>query len=106
MVLLGIHTTLPIILIGEVLIGLYVGLVVSPVTTLVLANAPKEQSGIASALFNAARQVGGVLGVALLGTALGSSSDGAGIQIATLIMTGACFVGLLLGISLARQRNA
>jgi DHA2 family methylenomycin A resistance protein-like MFS transporter len=105
-ILLGIHTTLPILLGGEVLVGLYVGFVVSPVTALVLANAPKEQSGMASALFNAARQVGGVLGVALLGTAMGSSSVNTGIAIATLIMAGACFIGLLLGISLVRQGKA
>ena len=55
---------------------------------------------------NAARQVGGVLGVALLGAALGNGSSIAGMQLAILITAVACFIGLLLGISLVRRGDA
>lgn len=103
LLLLGIHTTFLVIIGGEVLVSCYAGFVASPMAALVLADVPKEQSGIASALLNAARQIGGVLGVALLGAALGNSSSIEGIQIAILIMAGACVVGLLLSISLARR---
>lgn len=41
-------------------------------TGLVLKSAPREQAGIASAMFNTFRQVGGAIGIALFG-ALGSS---------------------------------
>lgn len=99
----GIHTTFLVIVGGEVLVSCYAGFVASPMAALVLADVPKEQSGIASALLNAARQVGGVLGVALLGAALGNSASMEGIQIAILIMAGACFIGLFLSISLARR---
>jgi MFS transporter, DHA2 family, methylenomycin A resistance protein len=105
-ILLGVHTTFPVLMGGEALIGVCVGFIVSPMTALVLINTPKEQSGIASALLNAARQVGGVLGVALLGAALGNSATVAGMQLALLIMEGACVIGLLLSISLARRENA
>jgi DHA2 family methylenomycin A resistance protein-like MFS transporter len=105
-ILLGIHTTFPVVMGGEALIGVCVGFIVSPMTALVLINTPKEQSGIASALLNAARQVGGVLGVALLGAALGNSATVAGMQTALLIMEGACVIGLLLSISLARRDSA
>jgi DHA2 family methylenomycin A resistance protein-like MFS transporter len=105
-ILLGIHTTFPVVMGGEALIGVCVGFIVSPMTALVLINTPKEQSGIASALLNAARQVGGVLGVALLGAALGNSATVAGMQTALLIMEGACVIGLLLSISLARRESA
>jgi DHA2 family methylenomycin A resistance protein-like MFS transporter len=105
-ILLGIHTTFPVVMGGEALIGVCVGFIVSPMTALVLINTPKEQSGIASALLNAARQVGGVLGVALLGAALGNSATVAGMQTALLIMEGACIIGLLLSISLARRESA
>ncbi|GHO98194.1 MFS transporter [Reticulibacter mediterranei] len=105
-ILLGVHTTFPVVMSGEALIGVCVGFIVSPMTALVLVNTPKEQSGIASALLNAARQIGGVLGVALLGAALGNSATVAGMQSALLIMGGACMIGLLLSISLARRENA
>jgi DHA2 family methylenomycin A resistance protein-like MFS transporter len=105
-ILLGIHTTLPVVMGGEVLIGVCVGFIVSPMTALVLVNTPREQSGIASALLNAARQIGGVLGVALLGAALGNSATIAGMQTALLILEGACLIGLLLSIGLARRESA
>lgn len=105
-ILLGIHTALPVVMGGEALIGVCVGFIVSPMTALVLVNTPKEQSGIASALLNAARQIGGVLGVALLGAALGNSATVAGMQTALLILEGASLIGLLLSISLARREGA
>ncbi len=103
--LLGVHTAFLVLMGGEVLIGVCAGFIVSPMTALVLVNTPKEQSGIASALLNAARQAGGVLGVALLGAALGNSATVAGMQTALLIMEGACLIGLLLSISLARRES-
>ncbi len=101
--ILGMHTTFLVIIAGEVLVSWYAGLIASPIAALVLADVPKEQASIASALLNAARQMGGVLGVALLGAALGNSSSIAGMQIALLITAGACLIGLLLSIRLARQ---
>jgi DHA2 family methylenomycin A resistance protein-like MFS transporter len=106
LLILGMHTTFLVIVGGEVLVSWYAGLVASPIAALVLTDVPKEQSGIASALLNAARQVGGVLGVALLGAALGNSSAIAGMQLAILITALACFAGLLLSINLARRGDA
>ncbi|HZR44743.1 MAG TPA: MFS transporter, partial [Ktedonobacteraceae bacterium] len=100
---LGVRTTFPVIMGGEVLFGAFAGLTASPVTALVMVNTPKAQAGIASGLLNAARQVGGMLGVAVLGTALGEGATGAGIQVASWIIAGACFVGLLLSINLAKR---
>ncbi len=100
---IGVRTTFPVILGGEVLFGTFAGLTASPVTALVMVNTPKAQAGIASGLLNAARQVGGMLGVAVLGTTLGESATGSGIQVASWIIIGACFVGLLLSINLAKR---
>jgi DHA2 family methylenomycin A resistance protein-like MFS transporter len=105
LLILGMHTTFLVIVSGEVLVSGFAGLVASPMAALVLTDVPKEQSGIASALLNAARQVGGVLGVALLGAALGNDSSIAGMQLAILITAVACFIGLLLAISLARREE-
>jgi DHA2 family methylenomycin A resistance protein-like MFS transporter len=49
------------------LAGAGTALVVPTLTSALLAAVPSTQSGIASGLLNAARQIGGVIGVALFG---------------------------------------
>jgi hypothetical protein len=53
--------------------GLALGAVVAPVTAAVLAELPMERMGAGSAVSNTVRQVGNVLGVALLGTVLSTT---------------------------------
>ncbi|GLV60286.1 MFS transporter [Dictyobacter sp. S3.2.2.5] len=60
---------------GEIAIGLGCGMTVPAMTTAILNAVPRSQVGIASALLNASRQVGGVLGVAILGSLLGSLNE-------------------------------
>ena len=50
-----------------------IGIVMSPATNSVMGSIPVEQSGIGSALNNTTRQIGGALGVAILGTILNST---------------------------------
>jgi len=50
------------------ILGVGTGLVFSPMTTAVMTTVPTAQAGIASATFNTTRQVGGVFGIALLGS--------------------------------------
>lgn len=52
------------------LVGLGMGLTLTPITTLVLGRAPAARSGMASATSNTARELGGVMGVAALGSVL------------------------------------
>lgn len=104
LLMLGMHTSFLVIVGGEVLVSILAGLVAAPIAALVLTDVSKEQSGIASGLLNAARQVGGVLGVALLGAALGTGSSIAGMQQAILITAIACFIGLLISLGLARSK--
>lgn len=49
-------------------VGLGGGLASAVTVAAIIANAPLERSGIASAILNSSRQIGGVLGVALLGS--------------------------------------
>ncbi len=49
------------------LLGLGLGLTISPMTAAAVAGMPPGQAGVASATINTNRQVGGALGVALLG---------------------------------------
>lgn len=98
-ILLGIHTSFVVIACGEVLVGIYAGFAVSPLPTLVLNGVHKEQAGIASGSLNAARQIGGALGIALLGSALEGRSLVEGIQVALIMMGVACLIGFFLSIS-------
>ena len=53
--------------------GVAVGLVMPPVTTAIQSSVPRDRSGEASAISNTFRQVGGALGVAVLGAILASA---------------------------------
>ena len=57
-----------IVLLGLLLIGVALGYVTPAMTTGVLAASPASISGLASGILNAGRQVGGAVGVALMGT--------------------------------------
>jgi len=52
------------------LIGLGVGLALAPSTESIMGSLPKEEAGVGSATSDTSMQVGGALGVAVLGTAL------------------------------------
>ena len=64
-------TSLAVIVAGSVLLGL-VSLAMPAMTAVVVGAAGPEHAGVASGILNAARQSGGALGVALLGSLLGS----------------------------------
>lgn len=57
-----------VILLGFGLLGVSLGYVTPAMTTGVLASSPPAMSGLASGILNAGRQVGGTVGVALMGT--------------------------------------
>ncbi|HEY5473714.1 MAG TPA: MFS transporter, partial [Candidatus Limnocylindrales bacterium] len=49
------------------MLGVGMGLVMTPMTAAVMGAVPRERAGMASATSNASREVGGVFGIALLG---------------------------------------
>jgi MFS transporter, DHA2 family, methylenomycin A resistance protein len=57
-----------IILVGFGLLGVSLGYITPPMTTGVLITSPPSMAGLASGTLNAGRQVGGAIGVALMGT--------------------------------------
>jgi EmrB/QacA subfamily drug resistance transporter len=57
---------------GLVIIGLGMGLTMTPATAAITETLPAEKQGVASALNDTSREVGGALGVALLGSVLSS----------------------------------
>jgi EmrB/QacA subfamily drug resistance transporter len=50
--------------------GAGLGLVMAPVTTVVMASTPVQQSGMGAGILSTARQIGSVLGISLLGAIL------------------------------------
>jgi DHA2 family methylenomycin A resistance protein-like MFS transporter len=62
--------------------GFGMALTMPAATAAVIEAAPAERAGIASGVLNAARQAGGAIGVALLGTLIAGSSLVAGLHLA------------------------
>lgn len=58
---------------GLAVVGLGMGLAMTPSTTAITESLPAERQGVASALNDTVREIGGAVGVALLGSVLNSS---------------------------------
>ncbi|MGH3669441.1 MAG: MFS transporter [Pseudonocardiaceae bacterium] len=91
MAVTGAHTPY-LLLVGPLLaIGFGMAFTMPAATIAVLEGVPAQRSGLASGTINAARQIGGVIGVALLGAMAGGAVGGPGLRIA-LIIAGAAFL--------------
>jgi EmrB/QacA subfamily drug resistance transporter len=64
----GLDTPYITIAIGQVILAVGMGLAVSPATNSIMASVPIRKAGIGSAMNDTTRQLGGALGVAILGT--------------------------------------
>ena len=73
-------------------------------TSAVMESAPPDRGGIASGVINAARQAGGVLGVAVLGSLVSvSSAFVGGMRIGLVIAACSFLAGAALVSRLARE---
>jgi EmrB/QacA subfamily drug resistance transporter len=61
---------------GLAVIGLGMGLAMTPSTTAITESLPAERQGVASALNDTVREIGGAVGVALLGSVLNAAYSG------------------------------
>ncbi|MHC1687741.1 MAG: MFS transporter [Methanothrix sp.] len=68
----GIDTTYPTILVGMIIIGIGTGTATGPATDSVMGAVPVSKAGIGSAMNDTTRELGGALGVAVLGTVMNS----------------------------------
>jgi predicted MFS family arabinose efflux permease len=116
---LGAGATFGSLLPGFVLFGLGAGLMNVPLTNAVLSGVPTSQAGIASALFNASREVAGLLGVTVIGAVLRSSESAAirsgtrapqafidGYHAGLWLTIGLLAAGVVLSYLTLRQRSA
>ena len=93
----GAHSSYWLLVAPFMAAGLGMSLVMPAATTAVMEAAPPERGGIASGTLNAARQVGGVIGVALLGTLVASrGSFVTGLRTGMVIAGGAFLLGAVL----------
>jgi DHA2 family methylenomycin A resistance protein-like MFS transporter len=65
------HSSLALLVVGTLLLGLC-SIAMPAMSSLAVSTVPPEQAGVASGVFNTARQAGGALGVAVLGSLLGA----------------------------------
>lgn len=86
-----------------VAVGFGTSFAMPAMTAAVMEAASAERAGIASGVLNASRQVGGVLGVALLGALVGGGRPFVpGLRAAGLLAGGAFFFGALLTVLAVR----
>lgn len=100
-------TSYAVIAIALMLIGFGISQVLPALITAVMSSAAKEQTGIASGALNSSRQLGAVLGVALLGLILnGNRSFITGMHQALLVTSGILLVGLLIVLFFINSKKA
>jgi len=93
----GVHSSYWLLVVPFMAAGLGMSLVMPAATAAVMEAAPSERGGIASGTLNAARQVGGVIGVALLGTLVASRGTFiVGLRTSMAIAGGVFVLGALL----------
>jgi MFS transporter, DHA2 family, methylenomycin A resistance protein len=99
---LGGQSTFVEMLPGFVLIPAGIGLAVPAMTTAILSSVDPARSGTASAVLNAARQVGGAIGVAAFGAVVGGVSAEqiiSGLNVAALTAAALLIVATILALS-------
>ena len=98
----GTSTPLALIVAGSLLIGL-ISLAMPAMTAAVVGAAGREHAGVASGILNAARQSGGALGVAVLGSLLGRGHT-LSLHVPLLVATAGYLVAIALAWTTIRDR--
>jgi DHA2 family methylenomycin A resistance protein-like MFS transporter len=100
----GTHTPYLVLVLPMIAAGSGMALTMPAATSAVMESAPADRGGIASGVINAARQAGGVLGVAILGSLVSVPAGFTGGLRAGLVIAGGAFLAgaALAGLTLAR----
>ena len=102
----GAHSTYGLLVAPLMATGLGMSLVMPAATAAAMEAAPPERGGLASGTLNAARQVGGVIGVALLGTLVASrSAFAAGLRTAMVIASAVFILAAILVVLFVDPRS-
>ncbi|HET9103968.1 MAG TPA: MFS transporter [Solirubrobacteraceae bacterium] len=95
------HTPLAQIVGGLALLGAGGGLTIPALTTAIVSASARRRVGVAAATFTASRQIGGILGVAVLGALVGQPVGLPGLHTAVLVAAGVLAAAALLGLLVA-----
>jgi DHA2 family methylenomycin A resistance protein-like MFS transporter len=99
--LIGTTTSLGVLVAGSVILGMC-SLAMPAMTAVVVGAAGPEHAGVASGVLNTARQAGGAIGVALLGSLLaGAGAGGAGAGLTLHVPLIVAAAGYLVAVGLA-----
>lgn len=83
------------------------GLLVPPLTSMLLSSVDKARSGIASGVLNSARQTGSVIGVALFGTLIAKDATFmVGVRTALGLAVGLLLASAAIAMGARSQRKA
>ncbi|MGD0018645.1 MAG: DHA2 family efflux MFS transporter permease subunit [Candidatus Limnocylindrales bacterium] len=85
--LAGTHDGYPFVAVTLFLVGGGMGFALSPLTVIMIRALPRSKQGVASAINSTARELGGALGVAILGS-LSAPVYAAGVRPATALLPG------------------
>jgi DHA2 family methylenomycin A resistance protein-like MFS transporter len=88
----GRSTGYPLLVVPFTLAGLGMSLTMPAATTAVIEAAPPERAGLAGGTINAARQTGGLLGIALMGSLASAHGHFSGDIHAALAVGGGAFL--------------
>ena len=91
----GPHTPYYVLVAPLLATGLGMSLTMPAATAAVMGSAPPERAGLASGVINTSRQVGGAIGVALLGTLVARHGAG-GMRVSMAIAAGSFALGCVL----------
>ncbi|HUQ22627.1 MAG TPA: DHA2 family efflux MFS transporter permease subunit [Gaiellaceae bacterium] len=108
---LGVDATFWNLLPGFLVGGLGMSMTMTPTAAAATRAVPVEKSGVGSAVLNAMRQVGGSVGIALMGAIVAGQASGrpgiegfmAGFERALLVAALIAFVGSVVACALVRQ---
>jgi MFS transporter, DHA2 family, methylenomycin A resistance protein len=111
LIVAGRSTPYTVLVPGLVAVGIGMAFTMPAATAATIESAPADRAGIASGVLNAARQAGGAIGVALLGTLLAGSAFVSGLHLAMAasaasFLTGAAVAALVVDRLPRRQRVA
>jgi len=103
---IGRSTSYTVIILALSLFGIAGGSVVPAVYSTAMASVPASQVGVASSALNAARQTGGVLGIAVLGGLVSASNFASGLPL-PMALCALSFAGVsLVGVRMRSARRA
>jgi hypothetical protein len=66
--LITVHSGYPVVLVTQCIFALGMGLTIAPATASIMGAVPPDRAGVGSAINDTTRQVGGALGVAVMGS--------------------------------------